>query len=239
MAQPPADGLRKPESCSCWSEYHLSAKAGEAPDPSSSIAHGFSVMLIPELVSKEECASLLAAGLVAAEAEAVNNSDARLRLALVSFQPEVQQAAQVIIQRALRLIEDRLPDLASSLFGQTTELASMELLFADREPAINIYSVGGEFLPHRDKHSISVLVPLSQPEVFTGGGTAFWPEEMVAGRRIKRGYEEPPHLLRPQAGTAMLFCGELMHAAMPVTAGTRAVLVASLTPAAFRYGIRR
>ena len=172
MSAQKADGLRPAYSeygPQNWSEYHLTAKAGEAPDPSASIACGLSIMLIPELVSKKECALLLAAGLMAAKKEAVKNTDPRLRLALVGFQPEVQRCAQVIIQRALGLIEDRLPELASALFGQTTELANMELLFADREPAINVYSPGGEFLPHRDKHSISVLVPLSQPEVFTGG----------------------------------------------------------------------
>lgn len=156
----------------------------------------------------------------------------------MGFTPEEQRCVRSILDRALGLIEATLPELAEKLFGQTTSLHTMDLLYAVNEPAINIYDVGGEFRPHRDKHHLSILVPLTSPDEFGGGGTAFWPEAACAGRRVRRGCETANHTLKPTAGSAMLFGGEHMHAALPVTAGTRVVLVASITSRANRFGQR-
>jgi hypothetical protein len=196
-------------------------------------------MVVPELVTPEECALLNSAGQRVRPPMEV--SDSRTRLALhgtdSQFAAEERQCVDAIVQRALGLVEASCPELATTLFGQAVQLHTLDLFYAAGEPAINIYEVGGQFLPHRDKHSLSVLVPLTSPEGFSGGGTAFWPLEECAGRRVRRGCETPTHLLKPSAGTAMLFCGELMHAALPVTAGTRSVLVASLSAEAFRFGV--
>jgi len=193
---------------------------------SSAVAEGHSVMLMHALISADECAALRAAGKTAAQGEC---PAPRLRLPVDDcLTADDCHAAHAIVRRALALIESDIPELAGALFGQTTGLRTMELLFAKGEPAINVYEVGGDFEPHRDKQTLSVLIPLTAPESFTGGGTAFWSEEMTAGRRVRRGCETPACLLRPPAGDAMLFCGELMHAALPVTHAWRAASSAAL-----------
>lgn len=104
---------------------------------------------------------------------------------------------------------------------------SGELEFSSREPAVNIYVPGGRFLPHRDGQSLTVLVPFSDPdEDFSGGGTAFWsPQDSRAGARESL----PSVVLRPPAGTAMLFGGRVTHMGMEVSEGERVVFVASFS----------
>ena len=55
-------------------------------------------------------------------------------------------------------------------------------------------------------------------------GTGFWAQDSL-GHRV----EAPAIVLRPPAGTALLFGGHVTHAGMPVTAGERAVFVASFS----------
>ena len=141
----------------------------------------------------------------------------------------------------LARIDAELPHLAPRLFAGTpspreigaeigAEMREMHerggLEFSPREPAINVYGRGGEFAPHQDHQALTVLVPLSPPSTFEGGGTGFWPRG--ADERVAR--RAPPALvLRPPAGTALLFAGCVTHAGVPVRAGERAVLVASFS----------
>jgi len=98
------------------------------------------------------------------------------------------------------------------------------LKWASREPGVNVYTAGGEFLAHTDGHALTVLVPLSHPARFSGGGTGFWHPD-ARGHRV-----EPPALvLKPDAGTALLFCGHVEHAGVSVERGERVVLVASFS----------
>ena len=55
-------------------------------------------------------------------------------------------------------------------------------------------------------------------------GTGFWAQDSL-GHRV----EAPTAVLRPPAGTALLFGGHVTHAGIPVTAGERAVFVASFS----------
>ena len=63
---------------------------------------------------------------------------------------------------------------------------------------------------------------------FEGGGTAFWRPEHYSDAR--RGRAEPAIVLKPAAGAALLFGGEVTHAGKPVHRGTRCVFVASFSP---------
>ena len=63
------------------------------------------------------------------------------------------------------------------------------------------------------------------PPPSTTPGTGFWAQDSL-GHRV----EAPAAVLRPAAGTALLFGGHVTHAGMPVTAGERAVFVASFSP---------
>eukprot|EP00966_Prymnesium_polylepis_P214135 4959376-Prymnesium_polylepis.1 len=72
---------------------------------------------------------------------------------------------------------------------------------------------------------LTLLVPLSTPGVdFEGGGTGFWSSSAAPAS----GGPPPPNLvLRPPAGTAMLWRGNVMHAGMPVVTGKRYAFVVS------------
>jgi 2OG-Fe(II) oxygenase superfamily len=126
---------------------------------------------------------------------------------------------------------------ADDALGETRASAS-SLIFSSREPAVNVYTTGGEFLPHTDGQTLTLLIPLSTPVVdFEGGGTAFWSsslspttEAQPASAHIQQDYNEPCLVLSPPAGTALLFGGSVRHAGRPVLAGTRVVLVASFSP---------
>jgi hypothetical protein len=66
---------------------------------------------------------------------------------------EADQIADTIMNRVLALIDDEIPTLVPTLFGPTADsLVGLRelgaLCFHAREPAINVYDVGGEFLPH-------------------------------------------------------------------------------------------
>jgi hypothetical protein len=89
---------------------------------------------------------------------------------------------------------------------------------------------GGEFYAHQDHQALTVLVPLSEPHSFEGGGTGFWAAAPDAASREAADRHAPPTLvLKPPAGDALLFAGSVTHAGMPVRAGERIVLVASFS----------
>jgi len=219
------------------------------------------------------------------------------------------RVAMAIIERVVAYIDERLPSLVTTLFNATAFDDGLlglhrtdQLRFSAREPGVNIYGSGGEFLPHmvrsapvpklltplasitsrlrrcaaQDHEALTVLIPLTSPsrahtdadraeaEGYVGGGTGFW----AAGVAQEARSSGPPTLvLRPAAGTALVFGGhvrpasqlertgrcsraraaggcerfacaaraQVMHAGMPVVAGTRACFVASFSSVAFDY----
>ena len=101
-----------------------------------------------------------------------------------------------------------------------------ELEWSEGEPAINVYAAGGQFGTHKDHLALTVLIPLSAPDDFAGGGTGFWSR----GRAESESPEAPPTtVLTPPLGTALLFGGDVTHAGMPVASGLRSVFVASFS----------
>jgi hypothetical protein len=65
---------------------------------------------------------------------------------------------------------------------------------------------------HRDGSLLNCVVLLNPRADFSGGGTAFAPP-------LDR-------VLSTQVGECLCSCGQLLHGAAPVTAGTRYVLIA-------------
>ena len=61
--------------------------------------------------------------------------------------------------------------------------------------------------PHKDRMALTVLLSLSPPTSFAGGGTGFWRDKANCG---------PTAVLRPAPGTVLLWGGEVMHAGMPM-----------------------
>lgn len=211
------------------------------------VKFGESVVELKDLATPEECRWLVNTCLKAAEAATPTRqldkpglvrlpTIAAAERATVTNTPcadplpkDVDEILKMILTRAAAFIDEELPSLTSTLF-ETDSLENLltdnHLKFSSREPAVNRYTKGGEFLAHKDAQALTVLLPLSCPENdFTGGGTAFWGQDS-RGHRV----EDPSSVLKPPAGTAMLFGGCVTHAGVAVDSGSRIVFVASFSP---------
>lgn len=139
-----------------------------------------------------------------------------------------------ILERAMTFLDqEACPSVKTSLFGGTPETTSIAQQFRDnqldysiREPAINVYEAPhGHFAMHKDHHALSIVMPLSEPNRdFQGGGTAFWFQSHPV-----QGMDPPSIVLKPQAGTALLWGGRVSHKGMRIASGTRVVLVSSFS----------
>jgi len=207
-----------------------------------------SVLALDEMVNPSECAILIAATDLeckATEKNWVGYSMIRIQCHPtdgVNLSGHAHAVAHTIIARALWSIEHLRPELAAQIFPtcdgpRFPHLADMSIVFSWGEPYINRYTAGGVFEPHVDGHALTVLVPLSTPDVdFGGGGTAFWSEAVVSGDSIVAKSFPPSLVLRPAAGTGLFWRGHITHAGLPVTAGVRHVFVASFD---LKAGARR
>ena len=165
----------------------------------------------------------------------------------VALPDEADCIVDSLLMRVFEIIDTQHPSIVSTLFGPTAD--SMLGLHRDgalnyhsREPAVNVYDTGGEFLPHMDHEALTVLIPLTSPSPaaatqsgtagFSGGGTGFWSLEHAPNAR---GGQAPTALLRPEAGTALIFGGHVMHAGLPVNTGTRVCFVASFSAFSYDY----
>ena len=180
-------------------------------------------------------------------------SHGRVRMPIVGLTVAAQAACNELLLRAMELLDAELPALTEDLFDQPVapelrasgELcaSSHSLTFTHNEPAVNVYTHGGDFSPHKDLQALTVLVTLTSPSAFEGGGTAFWsaadndiPIDVLAPATmadappgLRRNVSAPTLVLKPPAGTALLFGGDITHAGQPVTSGQRAVFVASFS----------
>ena len=131
-----------------------------------------------------------------------------------------------------RLEEVTVPPQSLDVLQQTTEglrdlYIQSELEWSEGEPAINVYESGGQFGPHKDHLALTVLIPLTGPPTFDGGGTGFW-----AGNRDvdeNQRTSQPDLILTPSPGSALIFGGDVTHAGMPVVKGLRSVFVCSFS----------
>ena len=174
-------------------------------------------------------------------------SPGRVRMPLACLGSAAQASCDCLLLRTLDLLEAHAPALDRELFGETSLAAmlrqsdqpifsSSSLAFTHNEPAINLYTAGGSFEPHKDLQTLTLLMPLTDGECFQGGGTAFWSrtaaDPVAAGLgTISRDVSTtaPATTLTPPAGSALLFGGDVTHAGQAVTAGQRAVFVASFS----------
>lgn len=210
------------------------------------IKNGESVVQIGGLVSEEECRMLceVCCQLDEERSNTVLEKEGLLRLPTIAAAQraairntpcadplplEIDTMLQRILLRAAKIIDENVPSIGTALFDgeQVAKLMTdHQLKYSSREPAINVYSCGGEFRAHKDAQAITVLIPLLSPDEFLGGGTSFWSQDS-RGHRV----EEPSICLKPPGGTAMLFGGCVTHAGVPVESGKRVVFVASFTNA--------
>ena len=212
----------------------------------SNVAHGRSVIVIPDFCAASERATLLSSAFseAAASGESLVSSDrgpsaaqsnaGRLRLHIPErLEANCQSLSDVLIRRALAFVQEELPLAGEQMLdcraADLHELldAAPGLEYSPGEPAVNVYTASGEFKPHEDKMGLTILITLSDSDEFTGGGTAFWrPADFNDARR---GRAEPALVLKPPAGSALLFGGEVTHAGRRVESGTRCMFVASFS----------
>ncbi len=209
---------------------------------------GESVITIPSIIPHTECQNIVNAVRVIAvrhrstrsEQGLANNGLVRIPTIAAKTRAEkngtpcadcldhdTDQLLGEIIQRIYRTLDREHPALIQSIFGEGNLLENMytngNLAFSSREPAVNVYTPGGQFLPHKDGQKLTILIPLSDVGSYDGGGTGFWPPD-------SSGRVTPPSLvLRPSPGSALLFVGHVTHAGLPVIAGERVVFVMSVS----------
>lgn len=251
----------------CWHTVLL-ADACSSACPGELVRAGDAVLTLNGLASDDECASLVEDALDSAALlqrsrfdqglpptgrarlptlAAMSRADASDLNCMQHLSTRADALCKTILLRALHTIDTQLPTLRSEFVpGEAHSLAhrfEADLLeYSSFEPAVNVYSAGGEFLPHKDHQALTVLVPLSGPDDFIGGGTGFWaksaepePEAEQAAQGWAQGASTtfdvaaPSLVLTPPRGTAMLFAGHVSHAGMAVEGGTRVVLVASFS----------
>lgn len=232
-----------------WTEFWLdgsnSGSQSRSRDLAENIDRGALVIELAGVASPAECQLIVDAATECCAA-AGRSSAAKTRLPTIAAAqraasawggagngqdplPEAADAkSEEIFRRVLAIVDEHLPSLATALFAGgaasngslATRHAAGTLEFASREPAVNVYQKEGQFLAHKDHQSLTILLSLSSPTSFTGGGTGFWHGDAEG---------EPVAVLRPAPGTVLLWGGDVMHAGMLVESGTRCVYVCSFS----------
>jgi hypothetical protein len=165
-----------------------------------------SLLLVPNLLSRDECDQLVAEveqfhG-VASEDNTCRKRALPRRRVLLKELSELVSAMfyRVLRERLLPMISselsavesyiwdrsetvrenasraDLLPPLELRVPGQG--LGSLPYRFSQFEPAVNRYAAGGDFPPHIDGHALTLNVLLEPSgRKFEGGGTCFWDED--------------------------------------------------------------
>jgi hypothetical protein len=204
-----------------------------------------SVLVVPAVLTHTECDQLVRAADRWLDSGAEDEGCLRggdeqepLRRVRVS---RMDASARALVERVLKgqvlpLLEAELPAAAQALFGDGAPLCEMAIRFAAAEPVVSRYTAGGALFPHEDLEALTVLIPLSSHGAYEGGGTAFWADGCA---RHPDGHPEcgtpvelPSCVLKPPRGSAMLYGGDLLHAAAEVTSGVRHICVCSFSPLA-------
>jgi hypothetical protein len=193
---------------------------------SMAIARGYSVLRVNNFVDDAECDALV----LAARHSASPNVHTQ-RLNIVGFVGPARSMGADILRRTLAYVESNWPLLAMRLFNVSAGLHRLHLRCEEpQEPAVNVYSKGGRFARHMDAQHLTVLVPLSHVSTYGGGGTAFWRHRAEQTSTSHAGGDtlpEPDLVLSPPAGTALMWAGNVLHAARPVLEGVRMACVSS------------
>lgn len=180
---------RKPEEGPSYREICISAPlACSLPSVIDAVAAGHSVLLLPQVATALECEALVCSATEAArtwsgEAAAgtqVADDGARLRFQADTLDVATATTCRELLRRVLHTVDRDLAQLVVRLFGDAAGTL-LDVHSADRfvygggEPALNVYRAGGQFAPHKDMQTLTVLLPLSVPDDdFGGGGTEFW-----------------------------------------------------------------
>lgn len=230
-----------------WREIFLNHQhAAAARSVAESVAAGHSLLVLDAVATAAECERLAseATAAAAAEREAKGLAGLVRKPAVELIGVEGIALFDKLLLRQIDCTAAAAPTLPSSLFGTvldespSTCFQNPRLIWSEGEPAINVYTPGGCFTPHEDAQSITCLLNVSRREAYTGGGTAFWSLADAGFKRTLAETNPPSCLITPPAGTAIIFGGQVTHAAQPLLSGERIVCVASFSPSDFRGIIR-
>ena len=197
-----------------------------------------SILLLPNILTMEECQYLsqeadrvilngYSRDTYSDYAEMLRRREKPLRrISLEDMNPKANKlSSQILLERVLPKLENKFPELLKSLKIDGYRQGKFE--WASDEPTVNRYTQGGQFEPHEDAYSLSVIILLTDD--FEGGGTSFWPttkEETAMGKDMWKTYEKGI-LVKPEIGTALLFNGDITHSGNRVTSGVRHLYVGS------------
>lgn len=237
-----------------WQSIDIKKGNEESVDSSkifdyTSFIEGESILVLEDLISTEELTSIKVA---ADEIQARNSlermnkglkNEGLVRIPLIAaaerasklntpfadtFPRDIDDKLNIILSKVLDRIDNDHEMLIERLFSGhcLQNLFKNDMLqFSSREPAVNVYTKGGSFRPHEDGQQLTVLISLSHPTEFEGGGTAFWSQDS-RGHRV----EDPSLIIAPNAGTVMIFRGDVTHSGVQINNGRRQVFVASFSP---------
>ena len=178
--------MREPSGGDGWTELFVDVlrpdSAIETESVADALAASYSVALFDSVASPAECELLCSAAVAAAcESVATNDGDGQ-SVQAGRFRGRVDQSLdsdsqalcdrvlQRVISRVRALMPTLLPRFFGALDGNESILHHPSLVFSPGEPAINVYTCGGNFDPHTDKQSLTILVPLSRARGDGGGG---------------------------------------------------------------------
>jgi len=215
----------------------------EDSDLSTPLLHN-TIVVLPNLISSTECELLVnEAERILRENKASNVQGCRTESwSLYSrFDKDCQDVMdRVLGQHVLAFIRQRLPKVAKQLFDSNTRNMPQGERKEDKDgsakdkmacywddPVVIKYKAGNELAPHEDMRELTIVVPLNPLGDFplTGGGTRFWLETISPEYADSNGGIS----LKPAAGTGILFNGNITHSGNAVHAGTRFVLMTSIT----------
>ena len=144
---------------------------------------------------------------------------------------ETNKKLESLFARVCDILDKHHKPMIDTLFENKDKMSLLQLFqsdllsFSSREPAINVYTKGGEFRPHTDGQKLTILIPLSSTNECSSQGTAFWSPES-RGHRI----DPPSTTIRPECGgIPILFVGHVLHSGLPIEDGERIVYVASFS----------
>jgi hypothetical protein len=186
---------REPCSGHRWTELFVDTP--DAGTAANALEGSHSLALFDAVATPAECALLCEVAATAArqcsarihdsDGQAVQSGRFRARIDDSFLDRKSQALCDLILCRAITLVDESLPTLLPRLFGSV--LCSKEsilhhpgLIFSPGEPAINVYTRGGRFDAHTDKQSLTILVPLSQARdgiVRAAGGDPDDPDHAV------------------------------------------------------------
>lgn len=246
-----------------WSEVFVSpTQAQQTAQATEAVAQGFSLLLLHGLASADECETLRSEASKEAfrlRFESLESSYEAIGEVTPNHSSDVPQQVRRpitemlgmpgqalcdrLLLRGIARLTHELPALLPKMFDgfsiskQSRICENPGLVFTPGEPACNVYTKGGQFVPHEDKQCLTILVPLSDLDAFTDGGTGFWSEEHrdstrgnLSGQDAIDAHGPPSFVLKQAPGTALVFGGGITHSARVVTMGERVVFVASFSP---------